>query len=58
VELKFQDAPRMTASMQSALAELSLAHLWVVYPGTESYRLAKNVSVIGLTDLAQIGRRV
>jgi len=48
----------MTASMQSALAELSLAHLWVVYPGTESYRLAKNVSVICLTNLAQIGRRV
>ena len=54
VELKFQDAPRMTPSMQSALAELKLAHLWVVYPGQESYRLAKNVTVIPLAELTHI----
>ena len=54
VELKFQDAPRMTPSMQSALGELGLAHLWVVYPGQESYSLAKNVRVIPLTELAQL----
>jgi len=54
VELKFQDAPRMTHSMQSALKELELTHLWVVYPGKEPYSLAKNVSVIPLTELAQI----
>jgi len=54
VELKFQDAPRMTPSMRSALDELKLAQLWVVYPGKESYNLAKNVRVIPLTELAQI----
>jgi hypothetical protein len=54
VELKYQDAPRMTPSMQSALGELDLAHLWVVYPGKESYSLAKNVTVIPLTELDQI----
>ncbi len=41
-------------SMHSALEELKLAHLWVVYPGKESYSLAKNVRVIPLTELAQI----
>ena len=54
VELKFQDAPRMTPSVHSALEELKLAHLWVVYPGNESYSLAKNVRVIPLTELARI----
>jgi len=54
VELKFQDAPRMTSSMQSALGELELARLWVVYPGKESYGLAKNVRVIPLTEIGQI----
>ncbi len=54
VELKFQDAPRMTPSMHSALEELRLARLWVVYPGKESYRLARNVRVTPLTELAQI----
>ena len=54
VELKFHDAPRMTPSMRSALDELKLAQLWVVYPGKESYNLAKNVRVIPLSELAQI----
>ena len=54
VELKFQDAPRMTPSMQSAQEELKLARLWVVYPGKESYSLARNVRVIPLKELAQI----
>ena len=36
------------------LNELKLAHLWVVYPGKESYNLARNVRVIPLAELAQI----
>jgi hypothetical protein len=54
VELKYQDAPRMTPSMQSALKELELARLWVVYPGQESYDLTRNVRVIPVTELAQL----
>ena len=37
-----------------ALDELKLAQLWVVFPGKESYSLAKNVRVIPLAELAQI----
>jgi hypothetical protein len=40
--------------MYSALNELKLAHLWLVYPGKESYSLARNVRVIPLTELGQI----
>jgi predicted AAA+ superfamily ATPase len=57
VELKFQDAPRLTPSMQSALRELHLAHLWVAYPGKESYPLTKDIHVIPLTELAQIAAK-
>ena len=32
-ECKFQDAPAMTRSMHVALTDLSLDHLWVIYPG-------------------------
>jgi predicted AAA+ superfamily ATPase len=51
VECKYQDAPRMTRSMKSALADLELAGLWVVYPGRTSYRLAEDVHVIPLHDI-------
>ena len=41
----------MTRSMKSALADLELAGLWVVYPGRTSYRLAEDVHVIPLHDI-------
>ncbi len=51
VEVKYAQAPSLTLSMRSALKELSLKHLWILYPGRESYPLDKNVTVISLADL-------
>jgi predicted AAA+ superfamily ATPase len=51
VEIKYQDAPKMTASMRAAMEDLDLAALWVVYPGRAAYRLAENVTVMPLRDL-------
>lgn len=51
MEAKFADAPRLTKSMSLVLADLNLEHLWVVYPGKESYRLAERVSVVALQDM-------
>jgi predicted AAA+ superfamily ATPase len=51
VECKYQDAPRMSASMKSALNDLDLAGLWVIYPGRTAYQLANNVWVLPLSDL-------
>jgi len=49
VEFKYEDAPRLTRSMQTAISDLQLAGLWVVYPGKSSYALAKNVQVLPLS---------
>lgn len=54
IEVKYSDAPTLTKSMHSAIEELSLAHLWVLYPGKESYKLDKNISVISLLNLKRI----
>lgn len=51
IEVKYADAPRMTKSMASALADLDLEHLWVVYPGDKTYPLAKNVTVLPITKV-------
>jgi len=51
IEVKYADAPRQTPSMTSALRDLDLAHLWVVYPGDRAYALAPQVSVLPLRDL-------
>lgn len=55
VEIKRQDAPRMTPSIRIALRDLALEHLTVLYPGDRPYRLADNVSVLPATALARAG---
>ncbi len=55
VEVKYQDAPRLTASMRSSLAELGLERLTVLYPGSERYTLADRVSVMPIAELPSRG---
>lgn len=52
VEVKYQDAPRMTPSMRTALEDLSLERLTVLYPGERSYELSDRVSVVPFAALA------
>jgi hypothetical protein len=53
IEIKHQDAPRMTRSMHIAFADLRLDHLTVLYPGSRSYALTERVSVVPLAALAE-----
>lgn len=48
IEVKYADAPRLTPSMTSAMKDLDLAHLWVLYPGDRAYPLAPRVSTLPL----------
>jgi hypothetical protein len=38
-------------SMSSALHDLELEHLWVLYPGDRDYRLAPKVTVLSLAGM-------
>jgi hypothetical protein len=58
VEVKYQDAPRLTPSMRTALADLKLQHLTVLYPGDVRYELESRVSVVPLGELARGGAAV
>ncbi len=51
IECKFADAPKSTKSVQSALADLDLEHLWVVYPGKEKYRIAERITALPLAKV-------
>lgn len=54
IEVKYNEAPTLTPSMRSALTELSLAHLWVIYPGKDNYPLDKHISVVSIHQLSSI----
>ena len=51
VECKRADAPTLTPSMRIALSDLKLDYLYVAYPGTKAYKLARNVEVVPLAKL-------
>ena len=52
VECKYQSAPKLTPSMASAVQDLNLEHLWVVYPGEKAYALSPRVSVLPIHCLS------
>lgn len=55
IECKRADAPQMTPSMRTALSDLKLDHLYVLYPGTKAYSLRKNVEVMPLAAFVKAG---
>ncbi|MFI0403362.1 MAG: ATP-binding protein [Cyanobium sp.] len=50
VEIKRADAPRLSASMRQALADLDLDRLLVITPGERSYRLNERTQVLSLAE--------
>lgn len=49
IEFKYADAPKKTRSMQSAMDDLKLDNLWIVYPGDVVYALAEHITVCPLS---------
>lgn len=56
IEVKRSAAPKLERGMRSALEDLQPDRSFVVYPGSERYRLAAGTEAIGLAELcAEIG---
>ena len=54
IEVKFSEAPEVTRSMHFALQDLGLEHLWVVYPGEQSYPVHERITVWPLKQIADL----
>ena len=52
VEAKFNDAPKITRSIQTALRDLALDHLWIIYPGEQKYPVHEKTTVCPLRDIS------
>jgi predicted AAA+ superfamily ATPase len=53
VEFKRSDAPRVTPSMATALRDLRLDALYVVYPGAHRYALGERIEAVPLAALVE-----
>jgi len=52
IEIKYSEGPKISKSMQSALSDLQLEHLWVIYPGIHRYPLQEKITALPLSDLS------
>ena len=57
-ECKYSDAPGTTRAMRIAIEDLQLAHLWILYPGDEAYELDRTISVLPVTQIPALIRRL
>jgi len=53
-ECKYTETPKITKSMNIALTDLKLDHLYVIFPGTQQFPLSENITACGLSSLNTI----
>ena len=51
IEFKYGSTPKLTPSMKSAISDLELEHLWVVYPGERAYPLSNRTTTMPLAAI-------
>ena len=56
VECKRTDAPKMTPSIRSALEDLSLESVTIVYPGNKRFKLAEQVEAVPMEEIIDESR--
>jgi len=54
IEFKFNEAPIVTKSMQTAMETLNLDHLWIIYPGLQNYPVHDKISILPVRDIPVI----
>jgi hypothetical protein len=54
VEIKYSSSPKVTKGFWNAFEDLKCQKGFVVYPGTESYPIGKNVFTLPISELDRI----
>ena len=54
-EFRYSSAPKVTRSLHSALADLEVDRIEIVYPGDATYALADRIDAVGLGPLIRSG---
>ena len=53
-EFKFSEAPAVTKSMHTALKDLHLNHIWIIYPGQHRYPVQEKITVLPLQEITEL----
>ncbi len=53
-EAKFSEHPTSTRSVYNAIESLNLEHVWMIHPGTRSYRINEKTTALPLTMIGSL----
>ena len=54
IEVKYNESPGTTKSIYSAMSELNLEHVFLIYPGTDSYPFDNKITAVGINNINQL----
>jgi predicted AAA+ superfamily ATPase len=54
IEVKFSEAPEVTRSMHTALQDLGLEQLWVLYSDEDSYPVHEKITIYPLQSVGDL----
>jgi uncharacterized protein len=57
-EVKFSEAPAASKSMQIAIKDLKLEHLWVIYPGSDTYQLDERITAVPASQIMLLANKL
>jgi predicted AAA+ superfamily ATPase len=57
IEIKRTDAPKLTPSMRTAMIDLKLDKLYVIYPGVKRYTLTPDIDILPITQMKNAFKR-
>ena len=53
-EFKYNEAPRVTRSAHTAISDLHIDHVWLVYPGEYTFPIDKKITAIPLARVSEL----
>ena len=57
-EVKFNEAPRVTKAMRTAMETLALEHLFIVCPTREASRIDQGITMLPDTEVVDLRARI
>ncbi len=54
IEVKYSEAPSITKSMRTAMDDLSLEHLWVIYPGSRRFQADERITMWPAAEVTKL----
>jgi predicted AAA+ superfamily ATPase len=58
IEVKYSESPKVTRSVRTALDDLQLRNLWIIYPGSQAFPVDDRIRVLPASEIPQLPEQI